>query len=230
MGDPACAARLVAGADGDTAAALAAFAALGVDCVEARTVADLDRFSDADGIDFYPAVAKILSPDIPHKGRVGGVVLPIADRAALERASRQILAAVAAAAPRAVRVGILVQRLEAGVAEAIVGYRRDPRVGPVVMVGSGGAMVEARGDVAVRRAPVSLADARAMIAELRGLGSGDLEALAAAVCAISDLARLPGAAVELAEINPLIVKAEGDGVVAVDGLVIGAEFRTPSSA
>jgi succinyl-CoA synthetase beta subunit len=90
-------------------------------------------------------------------------------------------------------------------------------------------MAEAYDDVAVRRAPVSLADARAMIAELRGLGSGDLEALAAAICAVSDLARLPEAAIEVAEINPLIVKAEGDGVVAVDGLVVGAGFRKPSS-
>ena len=64
------------------------------------------------------------------------------------------------------------------------------------------------------------ADARAMIAEVRGLGSGDIEALASAICAVSDLARVPEAAIEVAEINPLIVKAEGDGVVAVDGLVV----------
>ncbi len=91
-------------------------------------------------------------------------------------------------------------------------------------------MAEARSDVAVRLAPVSLADAQTMIKEVRGLGSGDLEALALAICAVSDLARVPEAAIEVAEINPLIVKAEGDGVVAVDGLVVGAEFRKPSSA
>ena len=114
----------------------------------------------------------------------------------------------------------IVQRLEAGVAKAIVAYRLDPRVGPIVMVGTGGTLAEAHGDVAVRLAPVSLADARAMIAEVRGLGSGDIEALASAICAVSDLARVPEAAIEVAEINPLIVKAEGDGVVAVDGLVV----------
>ncbi len=69
-----------------------------------------------------------------------------------------------------------------------------------------------------------------MIAEPRGPGSGDTKALASVICAVSDLARVPEAAIEMAEINPLIVKAEGDGVVAVDGLVVGAEFRKSSSA
>lgn len=223
VGDPARAAALLAGAELDAAASLAAFAALGVACADSRVIRDLERFGEAAEVDFYPAVAKILSPDLPHKAKLGGVVLPIPDPGSLRSALRRILDAVAAAAPRAKRTGILVQRLEAGVAEAIVGYRVDPRVGPVVMVGSGGALAEVYGDVAVRCAPVSSAAARAMIDEVRGLGAGDMEALAAAICAVSDLARVPDAGIEVAEINPLIVKADGQGVVAVDGLVIRAE-------
>ncbi len=231
IGDPARAARLLAGAEPDAQAALDAFAALGVACVESRIVKDLDDFRDAAGIDFYPAVAKILSPDIPHKAGVGGVALPIPDQAALRRASRRILNAVAAAMPEARCAGIQVQRLETGLAEALVGYRVDPRIGPVVVVGLGGALADIYGDFAVRRAPVSLADARTMIEEVRFLaphrdGNGpepaDLQALAKAICAISDLARVPESGIDIAEINPLIVKPVGAGVVAVDGLVVRA--------
>ena len=86
------------------------------------------------------------------------------------------------------------------------------------------------GGRAVRRAPVSLADAEAMIEEVRGLAllrgyrglpRGDLGALARAICAVSDCARLANPRLREAEINPLIVKAEG--VVAVDGRVVRAE-------
>ena len=129
------------------------------------------------------------------------------------------------------RDGIVVQRFETGLAEALVGYRVDRVVGPVVAVGVGGALTEIVGDVVVRRAPVSLGDAEAMVGAVRGFAAlrgergrarGDLGALARAVCAVSDLARLPQAGVREAEINPLVVKADGEGVVAVDGLVVGA--------
>lgn len=160
------------------------------------------------------------------------MVLSIADEAALRDACRRILDAVAAAEPNAQRTGILVQRMEAGVAEVLVGYRVDARVGPVVVVGPGGILAEAYGEFAVRRAPVELADAEAMIDEapglaalrgFRGLPRGDRGALARAICAVSDIARLADRGVREAEINPLIVKTEGDGVVAVDGLVVRAE-------
>ena len=231
MGDLAAAARRLGGAPLDEHAALATFAALGVPTAATRVVRDLEDLSDAAEIDFYPVAAKILSPDIVHKTEVGGVVLPIADDAALRAACRRIVDAVQAARPRARRTGILVQRVESGLAEALVGYRVDPLIGPVVVVGAGGALAEVYRDVAVRRAPVSLADAEAMVAEVRGFavlrghrGSprGDCRALARAVCAVSDLARLPESGVREAEINPLMVKADGAGVVAVDALVVRA--------
>ena len=125
--------------------------------------------------------------------------------------------------------GILVQRMEQGLAEVILGFRRDPQVGPVVVLGAGGVLAEIYKDIAIRIAPVSIITARAMVEGVRGLAvirgyrglpRGDCAALAAAVVAMSQLAKLDGRTVNEAEINPLIVKPEGQGVVAVDGLIV----------
>jgi len=124
----------------------------------------------------------------------------------------------------------LVQKMESGLAEAIVGYRDDPVVGPIALVGAGGALAEIYKDYALRLAPVSEEEAAAMIAEVKGLAAvrgyrglprGDLRALAQAVAALSRLALVSARPVAEAEINPLIVKREG--AVAVDGLVVMKE-------
>jgi acyl-CoA synthetase (NDP forming) len=175
----------------------------------------------------FPVVAKILSPDILHKTDAGGVVLNIADADALKAAAQNILQNVAAKHPSAKVEGILVQRMEKGLAELILGYKRDPQVGPVVVLGVGGVLAEIYKDFAVRLAPVSADDARAMIEEVKGLAvirgyrgmpKGDLDALAKTVSRFSQIAFLDDVAE--AEINPLMVKREGEGVVAVDGLIV----------
>lgn len=172
----------------------------------------------------FPAVAKILSADIPHKTEAGGVVLGIADAAALKTAVDGMLERIRRALPQARLDGVLVQRMEQGIAEVIVGFRRDRDAGPLVMVGVGGILAELGGGHAVRLAPVSLETARAMIDEvaafavLRGYRNrprGDLDALARTVQAMSWLACAER--VQEAEINPLLVKT--DGVVAVDALL-----------
>jgi acyl-CoA synthetase (NDP forming) len=103
----------------------------------------------------YPVAAKILSPDIAHKTEVGGVALDIPDAAALREAAAAMRARVAAAAPGARLTGILVQPMAQGLAEAILGFRRDPEVGPVVLLGAGGVMSELHRDIALRLAPVA---------------------------------------------------------------------------
>ncbi|HYK15499.1 MAG TPA: acetate--CoA ligase family protein, partial [Burkholderiales bacterium] len=201
------------------------FAGLGIAHAETAVIAKPEQ---AAGVGF-PVVAKILSPAILHKTDAGGVVLNIADGSALQRAAKDILARVKAKHPAAKINGILVQRMEKGLAEVILGFRRDPQVGPVVVLGAGGVLAEIYKDIALRIAPVGIETARAMVDEVRGLAlirgyrglpRGDCEALAQAVVAMSQLAALEGRAVEEAEINPLIVKAEGQGVVAVDGLIV----------
>ena len=122
--------------------------------------------------------------------------------------------------------GFIAQPMVRGVGEAILGYRRDKLVGPVVALGAGGVLAEVYRDVVLRAAPVDEATAMAMIAEVkglapargyRGLPKGDLAALARAVAQFSRLAGL--AEVSEAEINPLIVLREGEGVVMADALL-----------
>jgi len=117
--------------------------------------------------------------------------------------------------------------MQRGLGEAILGYRVDPQVGPLVLIGAGGTLAEIYRDVALRPAPLTLAEALAMIDEVRGFAPlagyrnaprGDLAALAEAIVAFSALAAVPE--VREAEINPLIVKAEGQGVVGVDALLV----------
>ncbi len=198
------------------------FGALGVGAAQTAVMSSPDDKVNLQ----YPVVAKILSPDIAHKTDAGGVVLNIADAAALKQAARDILDRVGKKHPQAKINGILVQRMEKGIAEVILGFKRDPQVGPVVVLGVGGVLAEIYKDFASRLAPVSVADAATMIEEVKGLATirgyrgmprGDCDALAKSVSAFSQLAFIDSIAE--AEINPLMVGGEGAGVVAVDGLI-----------
>jgi len=172
----------------------------------------------------YPVAAKILSAEVAHKSDIGGVALGIADGASLAVAIDKMGASVAAHGHRLDRV--LVQPMMRGIGEALVGYRVDRDVGPLVMVAVGGIFTEIYRDRSLRLAPVDLATAREMIAEVRGFQvlagyrgkpPGDLDALAQAIVMLSRLA--DDTSVTEAEINPLIVRPAGQGVVAVDAVV-----------
>jgi acyl-CoA synthetase (NDP forming) len=172
----------------------------------------------------FPVAAKLLSRDLAHKTDLGGVLLDIPDASALARAVDQLLTAARALGPGLAMEGILVQTMQRGLGEAMVGYRRDPQVGPIVLVGAGGIAAEYAGTPAIRLAPVDVATAAAMIDEVaaltplrgfRGRPRGDLEALAWTIHRLSLAACEPR--ILEAEINPLIVAS--DAVVAVDALV-----------
>ncbi|MEI4472309.1 acetate--CoA ligase family protein [Frigidibacter sp. MR17.24] len=222
---PAAISAHLAGDALDEEAALRLFRDLGIATADSRVLGpDAPIPPDI----AYPVVAKVLSDRIAHKSDLGGVVVGIADAPALDAARSRILGSVARHLPGIVPAGILVQKMHRGLAEAIVGFHDDPVAGPVVMVGTGGILAEVYKDVAVRLAPVTLDTAREMVAEVRGFAAlrgargqakGDLEALAAIVAALSTLATPSGAAVAAAEINPVLVGPEGEGAVAVDGLV-----------
>ncbi|MBV9969015.1 MAG: acetate--CoA ligase family protein, partial [Xanthobacteraceae bacterium] len=109
----------------------------------------------------YPVAAKILSAEITHKSDVGGVALGLADAAALAAT----LAEMRERLPQAKRV--LVQPMIAGLGEVLVGYRVDADAGPMVMLAAGGIYTEIYRDRSLRLAPVDLATAREMIAEVR---------------------------------------------------------------
>jgi len=207
------------------------FTALGISVAQGRVLTFADDCSGMGGT----VAVKILSADIAHKTESRLVQLDVPAADAQEEVER-ILREARARFPQANVDGVLVQRMEHGLAEVIIGYRRDPEVGPVVMLGAGGVAAELRGihGHCVRLAPVSLNEARAMIGEVRELAvltgyhnlpRGDCAALARAIRAMSLLALLGTPKVAEAEINPLIVKREGQGVVAVDGLVVFDDRR-----
>jgi acyl-CoA synthetase (NDP forming) len=169
----------------------------------------------------YPVAVKALSAKIAHKSDVGGVALNVRDDGAL-------LAAIANIRQATKVDRVLVQPMLSGLGEVLIGYRLDADVGPLVMLAAGGILAEIHRDRSLRLAPVDLAEAQAMIGEVaalkalggyRGKPVGDLDALAQTLVALSQLAVVDGPTVAEAEVNPLIVRPKGEGVVAVDALV-----------
>ena len=174
----------------------------------------------------YPVAVKVLCAEIAHKTDVGGVALGVADGDALLAAIRKIAAAIAERSPGARVTRVLVQPMMSGLGEVLLGYRVDRDVGALIMVAAGGVLTEIARDRSLRLAPIDLATAHEMIAEVRALialagyrgrPAGDLDALAHAMVALSWLA--DDANIAEAEINPLIVREAGQGVIAVDALV-----------
>ena len=174
----------------------------------------------------YPVALKVASPDILHKTEVAGVRLGIKNGQELQQALTEIHAHIQQAAPNARIDGYLVQHMESKLIELILGYRLDPLVGPIVVLGMGGIAAELHTDSSIRLAPVSKEQALEMISEVRhtelirgyrNLPRGDCDALADAIVALSTLANANDVVVTDAEINPLFIQR--DKVVAVDGLI-----------
>ena len=114
-------------------------------------------------------VLKIDSPDILHKTEAGLIALGCATAGEAEVAFREILGRAREQFPDAILGGVLVQEMVTGsVAECIVGMKKDPQFGPAILFGLGGIFVEVLGDVALRLAPLTAADATAMIEEIKG--------------------------------------------------------------
>lgn len=177
----------------------------------------------------FPVALKADSADILHKTEAGVVRLGLADEAAVRAACAEITAAAAKNAPRAAVAGVLVQEMVGGGVEVIVGITYDAQIGPVIVFGIGGVMVELYGDVARRRCPIARAEALEMTEEVkgarllrgfRGRPPADLDALADTLVRVSHLAvHLQGTLGEL-DINPLMVLPAGQGVRAADALVV----------
>jgi acetyltransferase len=173
----------------------------------------------------YPLVVKTARPDVPHRTEAGGVVLDVRDQAALGEAVRALEE----------RFGpgpLLVQEQVAAGLELLVGGRRDPTFGALVVVGLGGVLADLLREVGVGLAPLGAADARRLVGEgrkgallrgFRGAPPVDEAALAARLAAVGDLLLDRPEVAEL-DVNPLI--ASGGRLVAVDVLVLlGPEKR-----
>src|SRR5574341_1959736 len=172
----------------------------------------------------FPVALKIVSPDILHKTDVGGVRLNLPDADSVAQGFQAIDASVQRFFPNAAIQGIAVQEMVVGGKEVILGMTRDPQFGPLLMFGLGGIYVEVLKDVAFRVAPIGPDEAEAMIREirsfplLRGVRGEKPSDLAAIVEALGRLSQLCVDFPEILEldVNPLLVKPEGGGAVAID--------------
>lgn len=201
----------------------------GVPTVPAILVTTADAAVSAAASMSGPVVLKIVSPEIAHKSDIGGVALRVSGEAAVRDAFGRVRAA-GLAVPGASIAGVLVAPMRPPSLELFVGVSRDLQWGPVLAVGLGGIFVEVLQDVSLRLLPIGAAEARRMLAELRGAallaGSrgtkpADLDAVARAIAAIGDAALACGPALAALDVNPLWV--DSAHVEALDALCIWNE-------
>jgi acyl-CoA synthetase (NDP forming) len=212
-------ARLTTGEGISELEGLALLADYGVPVVPGRGAATAGEAVAAAAELGWPVVLKTAAPGVQHKSDVGGVVVGVADEAALRAAYADLAGrlgqqvTVAALAP----VGV----------ELALGIVRDPTFGPLVLVAAGGILVELLGDRTLALPPLDEAGARRMIDRLqvrplldgvRGSPASNVDAVARAVSRLSVLAADLGDGLEAVDVNPII--AGPGGCVAVDALVI----------
>jgi acetate---CoA ligase (ADP-forming) len=174
----------------------------------------------------FPVVAKISSPDIPHKTEIGGVLLNLQDADGVRIAYHELMKRAKTAAPTARIEGVLVTPMLKGGVETIMGIHMDPTFGPMVMFGSGGTAVELFKDVAFASAPVSQARARDLIDSVqssrllrkwRGGPQYDEQALVNAICRLSEFGEAHADVLESVDVNPLVVRESG--AVCLDAVI-----------
>ena len=176
----------------------------------------------------YPVVVKVNSPDILHKTEAGALRVGLTSDDAVGAAYQEVVANSESYSHGARIEGVLVGEMVRNATEVIVGVTYDSQLGPVLLFGMGGILVELMRDVALRVCPISRLDAEEMVAQVRGSRllhgfrgqpKGDLDALVDTLVKVSDLAVHLDGVIEELDINPLAVLPEGSGVKALDALV-----------
>ncbi|MHB0857505.1 MAG: acetate--CoA ligase alpha subunit [Anaerolineae bacterium] len=172
----------------------------------------------------YPVVMKIASPDILHKSDVGGIIVGVKNDDEVRTSFDTLIERAKAAKPEATIWGAQIQEMVTGAREVIIGMNRDPQFGPLVMFGLGGIYVEVLKDVTFRVAPMSRLHAKQMVeairsykllAGVRGQAPSDIDAVVDTLLRISQLVTDFPEIAEL-DINPMLVREQGKGAVAVD--------------
>jgi acyl-CoA synthetase (NDP forming) len=188
-----------------------------------------DELDAAIGAAGFPLVMKIQSRDIPHKSEVGGVRVNITAKGEAFTAYGALLDSAGKHRPDAAIQGVLVGQMAQKGVEIIIGTLQDRTFGPMVMVGLGGITTELFRDVIYRPAPVSAAEASAMLASLkaapllngfRGSAKADVAVLSQLISQVSVLAARYAREISEIELNPVLVHAQGQGVTIVDALVV----------
>jgi acyl-CoA synthetase (NDP forming) len=206
-----------------------ALQAAGISVLREEVVASAEEAVRSARATGYPVVLKIASEDIAHKTEIGGVALDLKDDDAVRQAYGRLMDNARQHAPRARLDGVLVAPMASGGVELIAGVSRDPVFGPVVMVGFGGIYAEILKDVAVQVAPVSEDEALRMIRGLRmfplldgprGQPKADVAAAARTVARLSEFACRHAAGVAEIDLNPILVRPRGEGVLVLDALMV----------
>jgi acetyltransferase len=210
---------------GDQVEAL--LSAYGIPTPRTLLAADGDQAaSHADSLG-YPVVIKLDADNLTHKSDVGGVVLNLRKAAEVREAGDELIQRVRDQFPESVVRGVIVQPMLKGGAELIAGVVRDPQFGPLVMVGVGGVMVELARDVAFELAPLTRAQADAMLdrtgahkllAGFRGAPPADRAAVVEVILRLAQIA-VDHESIQEIEINPVLAMPAGQGVWAVDARV-----------
>ncbi|MBT5048479.1 MAG: acetate--CoA ligase family protein [Rhodospirillaceae bacterium] len=203
------------------------FAACGISCVREAIAPTPEEAGRAAGSLGPRLVVKILSRDLIHKSDVGGVHIDVAT-ADVTRVCDEISASTRDHISGEAE-GFLVQEYVTGGIEMLLGFVRDPQLGPAVMLGAGGTAAELYDDTAIRLLPLGSTDVAEMLDELtittrlkgfRGAPAGDMEALIHAVMSFAHMCEAFGPRLAEAEINPLFVLPDGKGVKAADGVLL----------
>jgi acetyl coenzyme A synthetase (ADP forming)-like protein len=172
----------------------------------------------------YPVVMKIISPQIIHKSDIGGVKTNLNSKKDVENAFFDITTRVKNIMPTASIYGVMIQEMIHSGKEVIAGITKDAQFGHMIMFGLGGIYVEVLKDISFRITPLSQEDAHEMIREtktfpllrgVRGEAETDIEAIEKSLLILSQLA-LDFPQIIEADINPLLVKKRGEGLVAID--------------
>ena len=178
----------------------------------------------------YPVVAKLLSSDILHKSEAGVIALNIESTEQLGAAYQDVIEKGKSYRPNAKIQGVLIQKMifQKGV-ETIIGTTREQPFGPTILFGLGGILVEVMKDVSIKVLPVSIKDIKDMVSEIRGYNilqgvrgrrPSDIESIVTTLVKVAFLAHEFANSIAELDINPLIVLEEGNGVKAVDALIL----------
>jgi acyl-CoA synthetase (NDP forming) len=203
-------------------------AAAGIAVAEERLARDGDEAAAAFAAFNRQVAMKITSPDIVHKTEIGGVLLGVSDATAARAGFETLIPRAREKRPDARIEGVLVAPMVTGGVEMILGVKRDPTFGPIVMLGLGGIFVEVFKDFTLRRAPFDEDTGAAMVGELkggallhgvRGQPRADKAALVSALVRLSEFAAAEGERLESIDINPFLVLPEGQGGLALDALI-----------
>jgi acyl-CoA synthetase (NDP forming) len=176
----------------------------------------------------FPVAMKAQAAALAHKTEAGGVVLNLKDAAAVRDGWKTLQANIERAQPGLKLDGVLVEKMAPKGLELVVGAKRDPSWGPVVLVGLGGILVEALGDVRLLPADLPEQDivdeilklrAAKLLHGFRGMPAVDVAAVAHVAALVGRLMLTEPAIMEI-DINPLFAHAKGEGVTAVDALFV----------